>query len=102
MGFMVTRSMIVPHLFAAGALHIVQIRRGEVAHLVASQGRRLAHSLSMCVLQEGQFVVAECAGSGRLRDDADEWRDAAVSGVLVLGEARGLEMGKVTESLATW
>ena len=39
---MVTQSMIVPHLFATGALHIVQIRRCEVAHLVASQGRRLA------------------------------------------------------------
>jgi hypothetical protein len=42
LGSVVIRSMIVPHLFAAGALHIVQIRSCEVAHLVASQGRRLA------------------------------------------------------------
>lgn len=95
MGSVVTRSVIVPHLFAAGALHIVQIRRCELAHLVASQGRRLARF--RCVLRERQFVAAECAGSRRLRDHDDEWQDATVFGV-VLAEARGVEMRKVTES----
>jgi len=54
--------------------------------------------LSLCVLREGQFVVAECAGSGRRRDDADEWHDATVSGAFS-EELRGVEMSKVTESL---
>lgn len=60
--------------------------------------RSETRSLSLCVLREGQFVVAVCAGSGRLRDDADEWHDATVSGMFSERRAAWRRV-RVTESL---